>query len=103
MNHLGTTADNQTALDERVIEDAELEKVLEDRQVAKGNAGEARKKYGTLDELAKGKIADLQLEDGDAVRIGRFRISQSAVAPREVAFETNATSRLTISADSEED
>lgn len=92
----------QIALDERVIEDVELEKALEDREIAKGAAGEARKKYTTLDDLAKAKIAELSLEDGDAVRVGRFRVSQTAVEARTVSFETEPTSRLQIAVGKDE-
>lgn len=84
----------QTALDEQVVESAELERVLEDREVAKGAAGEARKKFSTLDDLAKGTIADL--DDDATVRVGRFRVAKRSVAGRSVAFDTNPTSRLSI-------
>lgn len=91
----------QIALDEQIVESAELERVLEDREVAKGAAGEARKKFSTLDELAKGKIADLDLDDGGAVRVGRFRVTKSAVAARSVSFEIDPSMRLSIKATDE--
>jgi hypothetical protein len=92
-----TQSQPQTALDEREINNAELESVLEDREVAKGKAGETRKKYTTVDEVAKDKIAALKLAEGDVVRIGRFRIKLTNIPARDVAFETSATSRLSIS------
>jgi hypothetical protein len=92
----------QIALDEQVIDDPELEKTLEDRELAKGAAGEARKKLETVDEIAKGKIGELKLRNGKAVRIGRFRVAQTPVAARSVSFETKASSRLKITTLDEE-
>lgn len=92
----------QTALDERVVENAELERALEDREIAKGAAGEARKKFTTLDDLAKGKVNDLNLQDGEAVRIGRFRVAYRKVPAKSVAFETEPSERLTISTPKDE-
>lgn len=96
-------AEAQTALDEQVIDDRELESVLEDREVAKGAAGEARKKFSTVDEIAKGKIGDLKLAEGDTVRVGRFRVTYKPVEGRSVAFDTQPTTRLTISPDKDDD
>lgn len=86
----------QTALDERVIEDAELEKILEDRQVAKGAAGEARKKVEGLSAMADERIGPLNLSDGDVVRIGRFRLTHKHVAEAERAFTVPARDQTTI-------
>lgn len=99
---MATTPQAQTALDERLVEDKDLEKLLEDRERAKGAAGEARRKYSTLDDLAKEKVEDLALVDDETVRIGRFRISQVSVAGRSVSFETTPTSRLKIKTDGDD-
>ena len=96
-------AEAQTALDERVVDDIDLESVLEDRERAKGAAGEARRKFSTVDDIAKGKIGDLKLAEGDVVRCGRFRITYKSVEARSVSFETQPTARLTISPDKDED
>lgn len=92
----------QTALDERVVENPELEQALEDREIAKGGANEARAKYTTLDDLAKGKVADLNLQDGEAVRIGRFRVAFRKLPGKSVAFDTEPSERLTISTPKDE-
>lgn len=86
----------QTALDETEWEDPELEKILSDREVAKGKKGEVIKKFKTLDDLAKEKLDELGLDDGTVLRIGRYRVRKTAVPSRSVAFETEPTSRLTI-------
>lgn len=80
---MATKASPQTAMDEQLIENQELEKALEDREVAKGAAAEARAKYTTLDEVCKDKIEEFSLADGEVARVGRFRIEKKAVAPRE--------------------
>lgn len=91
-----TTENPQTAIDERVVENAELEQALVDRGKLKAFAGEAAKKYREQDELVRGMVAEFALEDGQSIRVGRYRISRTTVAARKVAFETNPTSRLTI-------
>jgi hypothetical protein len=86
----------QTALDERVIEDAELEKLLGDRQLAHGTKSEATSKFNSLDRLAKDKLEALGVEVEEPVRVGRFRVERRPVASRSVNFETAPTSRLNI-------
>lgn len=100
---MGTTTDPQMALEEREVADAELERALEDREQAKGIMGEARRKYSAMDEVVKGKLGDLSLKDGEVVRVGRFRITQTAVPARSVAFDTQPTTRLSISVPADED
>lgn len=95
----GKPAD-QTALDEREIENPklrrELEDALENREKAKAAKGEAAKVFKTKDSVVKDKLEELDLGDEDVVRIGRFRVTKAPVAAREVAFTTDPTSRLTI-------
>jgi hypothetical protein len=97
-----TKATPQTAMDERTVDNRELEKALEDREQAKGGAAEARAKFNTLDEVVKDKVEDFDLADGEVARVGRFRIEKKRVAPREVSFTAEATSRLSIKPDAEE-
>lgn len=97
------TPNEQTALDEVVVEDADLEKLLNDRLLAHGAKGEATKKFKTLHDAAMGRIQSIGLEDGQAARVGRFRVSKTAVAARSVSFDTAPTSRLTIGTVSEEE
>lgn len=93
----------QTAMDERVIEDAELEKALEDRQVAKGHKNEAAAKFETLTDVVKDGLGKHNIRAGSPVRVGRFRISKTTTKPREVAFETKGSSRLSITAESSDE
>ena len=91
----------QTAMDERVIESAELEAALEAREAAKVKAREARSTFAEADESARGLIGALGLGEQPA-RVGRFRLVVRKVAARSVAFDTEPTSRVTITADREE-
>src|SRR4051794_21952214 len=86
----------QTAIDEQVIEDGDLVAALERRQEKKVLAGNARKNYKDADDAVKGRLGDLELAEGDVVRCGRFRISKRAVPARDVSFSTDPSSRLTI-------
>jgi hypothetical protein len=87
----------QTSLDETVVEHAELAEALEARERLKDRRSKLNRDYQEADEHAKTLVGQLDLADGDTVRVGRFRISRTAVAGRTVAFETGERSRLTIS------
>lgn len=86
----------QLAFDEQTIDDAALESALENRLKKKDSLDSVRKVYEAADEVAQAEIAKLELPEGGAVRVGRFRITRAAVAARSVAFETKATSRVRI-------
>jgi hypothetical protein len=87
----------QISMAEHVVEDAALEAALEDRQRLKEAARDAGKAYREADEKARAALAAHPLGDR-SLRIGRFVVSESTVAPREVTFETGATTRLNIKA-----
>lgn len=88
----------QVAIGEQIVEDADLEKALEDRQAAKERAGAAGKAYREADGVARGKLGEL-VEGDVPVRVGRFVVYKSDVAARSVSFETDPTSRLNIRVD----
>jgi len=87
----------QLALDETLIEDAELEESLEHRQELKDAASEARADYKLADDEAKAAIEKQELPEGKIIRVGRFRIERKTVAARKVSFETSPGSRVSIS------
>jgi hypothetical protein len=93
---MAVTEQPQTAIDERVVDNEELRRALETRELLKARAGDARKAYRNCDDQVKGMAAEFALEDGQAIRVGRFRILKSAVAARAVHFETQPTSKVTI-------
>ena len=92
----------QTALDERIIESAELEAALEAREAAKIAAREARSIYAAANEAARGLIGTLELGE-DPARVGRFRLLVRKVAARSVAFDTTPTTRITITTTDQEE
>jgi RNA-binding protein YhbY len=89
--------DPQTSLYEDVVVNEQLEQALEDREKLKARAAKARKNYGEANELAKALAAEIQLENGRAVRVGRFVLTRRSVGGRTVQFETQPSSRVTIS------
>ena len=92
---MAVAAQPQTAIGEHVVEDAELEAALEAREQAKAAASEARKTFAAADEAAKGRIHELDLGEGRA-RCGRFVIAERDLPARSVAFDTEASTRVTI-------
>lgn len=94
---MSTTTEPQTALDEQEIDNPRLLEALETRQDRKENVKIARKVFKESDDTAKALLGEHDLQDDQAVRVGRFRITKKAIASRSVQFETDPTSRLTIS------
>lgn len=86
----------QTGMDETPIDNKKLSDLLEKRLRLGDDKAEISKTFKAADKEAKAEIDKLALDDGQVIRIGRFRISRSAVAARSVSFDTEATSRLTI-------
>lgn len=88
---------DQLALDEQVIRDDELEAALELRQSSREKLAEMRKRFDLAHETASAEVAKLELPEGRAVRVGRFRITRTGIPARSVSFETKASSRVRIS------
>lgn len=86
----------QTGMDERVVEDSALTDLLEKRLRAQDDKREITGVFKLADQDAKEAIARLDLTDGDAVRVGRFRITKKATEPHHVEFDSAPGSRVTI-------
>lgn len=86
----------QLGFDEQVIEDEEIEQALEDREKRKASLSAVRKVYEGAHEAAIAEITKLELPEGGAARVGRFRITKAAIPARAVSFETKASSRVRI-------
>lgn len=86
----------QVGMDEVTIDDPIVEKALEARLRAKLALDPVRLAYKEADEAAKDTIKRLELPDGGACRVGRFRVTSSVVAGRSVAFETSARRQVRI-------
>jgi hypothetical protein len=87
---------DQLAFDEKAVEDTRLENALEERQKRKDSLDAVRVRYDEAHEAAQAEIARLDLADGTAVRVGRFRIERRYVPARAVSFESKASSRTRI-------
>lgn len=87
---------NQVAMDEVAIDDPVVEKALERRYRARLEMDPLRLAYREADDLAKDAIKRLELPDGGVVRVGRFRITRTFVAGRDVSFSTAARSQVRI-------
>lgn len=80
----------QARMDETIVKDAELEKMLEERQELKPSVTEYRK----VDKSVKEKIRSI--ESPTPFRVGRFVISRHEVGAKSVSFETQASFSFTI-------
>jgi hypothetical protein len=96
------TRQPQTSIYEQELSNPELEAALEQREKRKASASAVQAKYKEADDEAKALIAQLDLGDGTVVRCGRFLIARTAMAGRQVSFETEPSSRLQIRLISEE-
>jgi len=88
--------DDQLGMFDRVIEDAALEALLEDREVKRLTKSEANTAYASAHDRVKTRISEEALEPGDVIRCGRFRIKMTHVEGGAVAFETSGSDRLYI-------
>lgn len=94
---MATKAVDQLALDEKVVEDATIERLLEARQEARDRASLAAGKAKKASEAAAAAIEGLDIGTGAAVRIGRFRIERTFREAAERSFEISAKEGLKIS------
>jgi len=88
---------DQITIDDQIIENPQLEEALEEREKRKASKTAVTAKFKEADDHAKDLINGLGLEENDIVRVGRFRITRTAVEGRSVAFDTEPTERLKIS------
>lgn len=86
----------QIHMDEAIVEDPELEKILEDRQELKQAVSEYRK----VDKDVKGRLSSIGTPT--PYRIGRFVISKRDIQAKSVSFETQASFSFTIKLAGEE-
>jgi hypothetical protein len=86
----------QLGMDEKVIEDPQVEAALEERQKRRDTLGAVRSSYNEAHAVAMKGLGDLGLKDGMVMRIGRFRITQQPVAERSVSFDVTQSHRVRI-------
>lgn len=79
-----------------VINDADLERQLVDRQRRKETLARYRKAYKETDDAVKARIRTLGVQG--SVRCGGFQITVAETAGRAVSFETQPSTRIRIAA-----
>lgn len=89
------TARKQMQLDEQVITDPALQRLLERRQARKEEANEVHAKFAEVDKEAK--VAILALDLKGPATCGRFAISVNRRPGRDVSFETKPSKVVRIS------
>lgn len=88
--------DPQDGFFDRVIEDATLAQLLNSREVARVAHSDAKATFEDAADKVKAKLAEYDLQPGDVVRCGRYRISVTRIDGGEVAFTKNASNRTSI-------
>lgn len=95
-------ADDQVGMDEKHINDPDIEQALEERQRAKDEAAEKRLAVKNATEKVKSLVGRLEMPDPSdedspiVVRVGRFRISKRFVKGKTVSFATEDRVQLTF-------
>lgn len=88
----------QLAIDETMVEDEPLERMLEDRLDAQDKAREANRAVKALTEVILARITvEHEPAVGQTLRIGRFRITRTETPPKHVVFDTEPKDRTRIS------
>jgi hypothetical protein len=91
-----TQVRGQLGMDEKIVDDKELEAALEQRENDRADVLVARQSLTMSDTKARALIDKLGMEEGDAVRVGRFRITKQLVPAHEVTFEAEESERIRI-------
>lgn len=86
----------QIHMDDNIVEDAELEHMLEERQELKQAVGEYRK----VDKDVKDRMRSIGTPT--PYRVGRFVISKRDISAKSVSFETQASFSFVIKLAGEE-
>lgn len=88
---------DQLGLDETVVDNETLEKLLEQRLRAAQDRAEVNGVFKRADAAAKAALATVDIPSDGAIRVGRFRIAKTLVIGHAVSFVTEDKDRLTIS------
>lgn len=84
-------------MDERQIENPDVLGALRSREEARIELSTLRREFGEAHEKALAEIARLELDTGEVVRIGEFRIERKVRPSRSVSFETEEKAAISIS------
>lgn len=87
---MAVKAKAQMHMDDKVVENKELENILEAREELKEKVAS----YRQTDKDAKDKIKSLDLPV--PCRVGRFIIAKTAMEGKEISFQTQPSTRISI-------
>lgn len=94
---LHAVPEDQIGMFDRVVEDVDLERMLEEREQKRGHKADVAAEYKVADDNVKARLVQEALEPGDVIRCGRFRIKMTRTAGGTmVQFETSGSDRLFI-------
>lgn len=86
--------DGQIGMDERVVDDPALIAALEDRLRKGDDLAEVKRSFKEADTFARDLIAKIDLENGQAIRVVRFRITKKFIAGGHVEYDASDRSQL---------
>ena len=93
---MGIQENPQASFEDKVIEDAELEAVLEKRWKLKAKKADAVRDFKEADDDAKDRIAGLEIPPGVVGRCGRFPFVTSVTDAADIEFTRKRGTRITI-------
>lgn len=93
---MAINGDGQLGMDEHVVDDKALSDLLEKRLRLGDDLAEVRRTFKAADKDARDALAKHEFDDGEAIRVGRFRISKTFIAGGHRDFDTADRSQLTF-------
>lgn len=90
---MATKTAPQISMDDKWLEDPDLEQLLISREAAKEAKGQAAATFNGWDDKAKAHIEKLDLTENELRRCGAFLVSVSRSKGRSVSFDTEGGKR----------
>lgn len=95
----GVGPDPQMEINEKQVENPDLEAALEAREAAREKRLSAQSDFKAQDTVVKGHLSTFQLAVGEVARVGRFKIKKTMRRGTSVSFETAPREQLSIEVD----
>lgn len=92
-----TAVDPQQGMFDRELQDGDLIAALEEREKRRKSKKAVTAKYDEQHDKVKALLDGFNLDEGEVVRAGRFRIKITRRESQAVSFETSASRRMSIS------
>ena len=94
---MAASVDPQQGMFDREVEDGDLIAALEEREKRNNSRKAVAKRFKEQDERVKILLAGQDIEPGEVIRVGRFRVSKSERKGRSVSFDTSDSTQIRIS------